>query len=170
MRRCISSACAALLFAGCAGRASVVENFPAGAIDDAGRADAGESDPVDDVVDAGAGDAGAASDAGAGDPDAGPVDAGEVDAGPCVDGDWPLRNEGIVEPAGLDGCPSGMALVDDGSACMDRWEAFLVEGTGSFSPFENPEGHDVKAKSAPGAVPQAYISGVEAAAACANSG
>jgi sulfatase modifying factor 1 len=78
-------------------------------------------------------------------------------------------------------CPAEMALVDD-RACVDRWEASLVErvtaptGRGSverpWSPFLPVEGHEhrVRAVSRPGVIPQAYISGKQAAEACSASG
>ncbi len=103
------------------------------------------------------------------------LDAGGASDGQCVATDLPTPNAGIEEPPGLDGCPRGMALVGDTGVCMDRWEAFLVvvDDSGAelpFSPFENPAAHEVRAKSAPGAVPQGYISGLEAAGACAAAG
>ncbi len=80
-------------------------------------------------------------------------------------------------------CPAEMALVDD-RVCVDRWEASLVErvmahpgaGGGSseraWSPFLPVDGHlhEVRAVSRPGVIPQAYISGKQAAAACSASG
>jgi hypothetical protein len=76
-------------------------------------------------------------------------------------------------------CPSEMALVDD-RVCVDRWEASLVErvrtaGGSSerpWSPFLAIDGHEtsVRAVSRPGVVPQAYISGQQAAGACHASG
>ncbi len=73
-------------------------------------------------------------------------------------------------------CPVEMALVEVGDrrACVDRWEASLVEiqddGTESeFSAHEAPNGHHVRAVSRPGVVPQAHISMIEAKAACAAS-
>ncbi|OGQ14494.1 MAG: hypothetical protein A2138_26980 [Deltaproteobacteria bacterium RBG_16_71_12] len=67
-----------------------------------------------------------------------------------------------------------MARIGDLASCMDRWEAFLEEliadGAAPFSPFADPAGHDVVARSAPGAVPQGYTSGISAAAACAAAG
>lgn len=59
-------------------------------------------------------------------------------------------------------CPPEMALA--GSVCVDRWEAFLVD----HSPYEVPESGVATAAS--GAVPQGYISGTVAAAACAAAG
>jgi hypothetical protein len=83
-------------------------------------------------------------------------------------------------------CPGGMALVDpsrivtDASLaapsspyCVDRYEASLVEvgpaGEHALSGYETVRGRRVKAVSRPGAVPQAYISEVEADAACKAS-
>ena len=69
-------------------------------------------------------------------------------------------------------CPSNMAHV--GSSCVDKYEASLVErtpeGEKAFSPYEAPNGHDVRAVSRRGVVPQAHISMVEAKRACAASG
>jgi len=69
-------------------------------------------------------------------------------------------------------CPSNMAHV--GSSCVDMYEASLVErtpeGEKAFSPYEAPNGHDVRAVSRRGVVPQAHISMVEAKRACAASG
>lgn len=66
-----------------------------------------------------------------------------------------------------------MALVD--LFCMDRWEAALevVASDGStapWSPYQNPGTTKVRAVSLPGAVPQGYISGLQAAAACKEAG
>jgi hypothetical protein len=61
-----------------------------------------------------------------------------------------------------------------GDACVDRWEAALVEETATgeigHSPFANPGTKPVRAVSAPGVVPQGYINGTQAAAACARAG
>ena len=70
-------------------------------------------------------------------------------------------------------CPSNMAHV--GSSCVDKYEASLVEvrsdgTTASFSPFLAPNGHNVRAVSRAGVVPQAHISMVEAKRACSSSG
>lgn len=90
----------------------------------------------------------------------------------CEAGDMPDVNGNPEEPPGLDGCPPGMARA--GSVCMDRWEAALVldflRGTGSWSPYENPGDEPYRAISAPGLVPQGYISGTQAAAACMRAG
>ncbi len=67
----------------------------------------------------------------------------------------------VVEPD-AEPCPEGMALVE--TTCVDRWEAHL-EGQ---SPYDVPEAG--VAGTAPGVVPQGYISGDVAAAACAAAG
>jgi hypothetical protein len=71
------------------------------------------------------------------------------------------------------GCPSDMARV--GESCVDRYEGSLVEvdpsgNSSSFSPYHAPNGHDVRAVSREGVVPQAHISMVEAKRACQASG
>ena len=94
--------------------------------------------------------------------------------GACTSDDLPTPNAGIIEPPGQDGCPAGMAQIGAQASCMDRWEAFLeertAEGAVPFSPFADPTGRDVVARSAPDAVPQGYISGISAASACAAAG
>lgn len=70
-------------------------------------------------------------------------------------------------------CPGEMVL--SGGACMDRYEAhLLVEGAdGKLSPHpaeKRPPRARVLAASSAGVKPQAYISQVEAAAACQNAG
>jgi hypothetical protein len=73
-------------------------------------------------------------------------------------------------------CPSDMALVA-GRVCVDRWEASLAErlpdGTDrAWSPFLPVDGAEsrVRALSRPGVLPQAYISGRQAALACFAGG
>ena len=73
-------------------------------------------------------------------------------------------------------CPAEMALVDD-RVCVDRWEGSLVEhvpggAERAWSPFQAIDGREalVRAVSRPGVIPQAYISGKQAALACAASG
>jgi formylglycine-generating enzyme required for sulfatase activity len=72
-------------------------------------------------------------------------------------------------------CPPETANIDD-RFCIDRWEASLVEvlpdgAEAPWSPFDGVvAGHALRAVSAPGVYPQAYISGAQAAAACAASG
>src|SRR5262245_5772723 len=69
-------------------------------------------------------------------------------------------------------CPPNMSLV--GKTCVDKYEGALVEirddGTETtFSPYEAPNGHHVRAVSRPGVVPQGHISMVEAQRACKAS-
>ena len=74
-------------------------------------------------------------------------------------------------------CPDDMAFVG-GDVCVDRWEASLVEvaesgGDRPWSPYEfvpTRRPPRLRAVSAPGVVPQGYISGVQAAAACSETG
>ena len=72
-------------------------------------------------------------------------------------------------------CPADMALVED-RVCVDKWEATLVErfdgGERAWSPFLAIDGHEssMRAVSKAGVVPQAYISGDQAARACRTSG
>jgi len=73
-------------------------------------------------------------------------------------------------------CSAEMALVD-GRVCVDRWEGSLVErvGNGSerqWSPYHPVDGMEsrVRAVSRSGLIPQGYISGEQAARACAASG
>jgi len=115
---------------------------------------AGDADPA--AVDAAPG-----RDGGGGDPDA---------AGTCDPEAMPLPNRGLAEAPGEGGCPAGMLPVDD--FCIDRHEAALVlaDGGEPWSPYWNPGDAAVRAVSIAGAVPQGYISGVQAAAACAAAG
>ncbi|HEV8320108.1 MAG TPA: SUMF1/EgtB/PvdO family nonheme iron enzyme [Myxococcota bacterium] len=127
---------------------------------------AGRTGAEDTSRDGAAAEAGPASDATP--PDgATPPDAGAGDAGPwtCDPAAMPLPNEGLIEEPGTGGCPAGMVLVD--AFCIDRFEASL-EG---WSPYFNPPGTPPPpARALRGAVPQAYISGAQAAAACAAAG
>ena len=77
------------------------------------------------------------------------------------------------------GCPAGMARIagaakSGATFCIDRYEASLVDVTGDgeqpFSPYQLVKGRAVRAVSEAGAVPQAYISQIEAAAACRSAG
>ncbi len=70
-------------------------------------------------------------------------------------------------------CLEGQVLVDD--FCIDRYEAYVVElgPDGSerpHSPYETISELRVRAKVAADVVPQAYVSQVQARAACANAG
>lgn len=66
------------------------------------------------------------------------------------------------DTASSNGCPEDMVRVED--SCVDRYEAHL-EG---LSPYDVPT--TGVAATTEGAVPQGYVSGVVAAAACAASG
>ena len=72
-------------------------------------------------------------------------------------------------------CPDDMASVDD-RFCVDRFEASLVEvladgSTAAWSPSAAPDAaRTYRAVSLEGVVPQAYISGATAAAACQAAG
>lgn len=78
-------------------------------------------------------------------------------------------NDGLTEGPGEGNCPPGMLLVD--AFCVDRFEASLETLDGlPWSPYFNPAGVEVRAVSIEGAVPQAYISGDQAAKACENAG
>jgi len=89
------------------------------------------------------------------------------------DDDRPARNNGL--------CPPDMASIDD-RYCIDRFEASLVEilpngDERPWSPFDvvdRSQGRSttpiVRAVSAQGVTPQAYVSEVQAKAACARSG
>jgi sulfatase modifying factor 1 len=81
-----------------------------------------------------------------------------------------------VAPAEAAGCPAGMAQVL-GRFCIDRYEATVdrVDARGRTvgrqSPYHTPApGERLRARSRAGAVPQAHISQVDAAAACAAAG
>jgi hypothetical protein len=80
--------------------------------------------------------------------------------------DRPLMKDGL--------CPPDMASIDD-RYCVDRYEASLLEvlpsgAERSWSPYEPVDGHVVRAVSRRNVIPQGYISGQQAAAACARSG
>ena len=72
-------------------------------------------------------------------------------------------------PGEVDGCPAEMARI--GTFCVDRYEATVVTVEGGKerprSPYQTVGDASVRARSAPNVVPQAYISQVQAAAACA---
>ncbi len=89
----------------------------------------------------------------------------------CTEADLPLVNAVPVEPAGAPGCPAGMAHIE--AFCIDRYEASLVlvgaDGVAApWSPYAHPTAAagTLRAVSAPGQVPQGYISQTEAKAAC----
>ena len=79
----------------------------------------------------------------------------------------------VASTAGAERCPAGMARVGD--SCIDRYEASLVEVRDDgreipLSPYETPGDRHVHAVSRPNVVPQAYISLVQARAACDRAG
>jgi hypothetical protein len=89
---------------------------------------------------------------------------------------WRDYDEGrLGSPIQGAGCPAEMANVDD-RFCVDRWEGSLVERLPDGREVPWPpygtleEGHDLRAVSVRNVYPQAYISGEQAARACAASG
>jgi hypothetical protein len=91
----------------------------------------------------------------------------------CPANGMPTPNAGLTEEPGVAGCPSGMVPV--AGFCIDRFEAALDEvhddgSTASWSPFYNPGTRRVRALSLRGAVPQGYINGDQAKAACQEAG
>ncbi|MDX9720994.1 MAG: SUMF1/EgtB/PvdO family nonheme iron enzyme [Myxococcota bacterium] len=85
----------------------------------------------------------------------------------------PQPNLGLAPAPGTGGCPEGMLRIDD--FCVDRFEAALIElhddqSSSPWSPFHNPGTRRVRAVSIEGAIPQGYISGAQAASACAEAG
>lgn len=91
----------------------------------------------------------------------------------CAAGDDPRPNDGAVEEPGSGGCPAGMQAV--ANFCIDRFEAALLDvsvpaAAVAWSPYRNPGNTPVRAISASFAVPQGYISGEQALAACQASG
>lgn len=83
--------------------------------------------------------------------------------------------EGTLPAARPGGCPPEMASVG-GRFCVDRWEGSLaVRGEGgALEPWphhQTPAADRVYvARSAPGVLPQAYVSGAQAEAACKQAG
>ncbi|HJL01643.1 MAG TPA: SUMF1/EgtB/PvdO family nonheme iron enzyme [Polyangiaceae bacterium LLY-WYZ-15_(1-7)] len=100
-----------------------------------------------------------------------PMDAGAFTCDPDA---RPQPNAALlVEAPGVGGCPAGMIPVAD--FCVDRYEASLaLVGAGGaltpWSPYFNPGDARVRALSVAAAVPQGYITGRQAAAACAEAG
>jgi hypothetical protein len=71
-------------------------------------------------------------------------------------------------------CPSGMADIE-GRFCIDKYEGTLLEilpngDERPWSPYLPVEAKKVRAVSEPGVAPQGYISAVQAARACSESG
>jgi hypothetical protein len=94
--------------------------------------------------------------------------------GACDEAVLQFPNEGLTELDEDPTCPLGMLGID--SFCVDRYEAALEwldpggQLISSWSPFHNPGTRRVRAVSMPNAVPQGYITGEQAAAACAEAG
>ncbi len=84
----------------------------------------------------------------------------------------PNAGKVLREPPGIGGCPAGMAPIPGkAGVCIDRWEAHSVEiledgAEHTWSPYFNPGSIRIRAKSAPNAVPQGYISQVQSKEAC----
>jgi formylglycine-generating enzyme required for sulfatase activity len=83
-----------------------------------------------------------------------------------------VKDEAPAKRSGM--CPAGMVMIGS-DFCIDIYEGALVEmledGTERpFSPYHQVKGAKVRAVNGAGMVPQGYISGVEAKAACEASG
>ena len=93
----------------------------------------------------------------------------------CAWGDCTVTEGRLPSATAAAACPPETANIDN-RFCIDRWEASLVEvrADGSESPwppFDAVEaGHTLRAVSVPNVYPQAYISGADAAEACAVAG
>lgn len=130
-------------------------------------------DAVPVLEDAAREDAGSPAAPDASTPDAAPTttDAGAQTCDPAV---MPTpAHAGRVEQAHDPACPDGMITTD--TLCIDRYEAVLFEilaggSLQAWSPFHNPGSRSVRAASIEGVVPQGYISGRQASAACAAAG
>ena len=105
------------------------------------------------------------------------VEDSEPDADTDADADTDSDADGDADAdtdADTDGCPGAMELVQ-GSTCIDRYEAHLEQRSGGSWVERSPYGaldsdEDVRAAVRQGAVPQAYISGDQAEAACQRAG
>jgi formylglycine-generating enzyme required for sulfatase activity len=102
-----------------------------------------------------------------------PVFADGFEEFACSSGDNPQPNTGIAAEPGSAGCPDGMVAVE--TFCIDRYEAALIDDSpgaagAAWSPYFNPAATSVHALSAQAAVPQGYISQIQADAACAAAG
>jgi sulfatase modifying factor 1 len=99
-----------------------------------------------------------------------PIYTDSFDPFVCTVSDNPQPNTDIAAEPGSGGCPAGMVKVD--TFCIDRYEDALVDDTpgnsgAPWSPYFNPGTTSVHAISAQNAVPQGYISQIQAGAACA---
>jgi sulfatase modifying factor 1 len=90
-------------------------------------------------------------------------------------GNFHVSEGAIPEAIAGAACPTDMANVDD-RFCVDRWEASLVEvlpdgSEQSWPPYGAIDrGHVLRAVSRANVIPQAYISGSQAAQTCAAAG
>lgn len=83
----------------------------------------------------------------------------------CDPSAHPLPNPAcLAEEPGTGGCPAGMVRID--TFCIDRYEATLD----GVSPYWSPGATPPAAHARKDAVPQAYVSGTQAAASCAAAG
>jgi formylglycine-generating enzyme required for sulfatase activity len=85
----------------------------------------------------------------------------------------PVAAAAAAAPVLTPACPSEMARVE--GFCVDKWEAHVVELDAAererpHSPYDVIAGKRVRAKSAPGVVPQGYVSQLEAREACEAAG
>jgi sulfatase modifying factor 1 len=71
-------------------------------------------------------------------------------------------------PPAVGDCPAGMVAIED--FCIDRYEAALVGDQGQWSPYHNPGAEPLRAVAALDAIPQGYINGLQASAACERAG
>lgn len=154
-----------------------------GAVTDASSLADAEPEPIDAKVhDTGGRDASRLDGSGpdAARPDAARLDAGVGDSGArdtgwsCDRSAMPTPNAGLSEAPGSGGCPRGMIRILPEAFCVDRYEASLVlvmaaGSTVSWSPYHHPGNRRVRAVSIAGAVPQGYIDGISAGAACAEA-
>jgi formylglycine-generating enzyme required for sulfatase activity len=87
----------------------------------------------------------------------------------------PVQEGAFAPPKPGARCPPDMALVF-GAVCVDRYEASLLERTedgtlAAHAPNQSlVPGHVYVARSLQGVLPQAYVSGVQALAACREAG
>jgi formylglycine-generating enzyme required for sulfatase activity len=99
-------------------------------------------------------------------PPARPATPAAVPAPPAATADAPVAVALAARPAP---CPPEMALVE-GSFCVDRWEAALLDEDGTpRSPYHPVGAARVRAVSQAGLVPQAHVSLQQADAACRRS-
>lgn len=100
---------------------------------------------------------------------------GGIERSFCAFGNCAVAEGRLPERAFGASCPPGTASIDD-RFCIDRWEASLVEVLADgreapWPPFDAVRGgRSVRAVSLPNVYPQAYISGAQAAQACAAAG